>query len=106
MQYALKHSLTKAALTNLLDVMRAFLPRANKLPTSFYLVKKFFEKRCPEVTKIKNVSFCGMCHCEVADSECPNGCSKPVQEFLYIPIAPQLKRMATGFLIAYFIYLP
>ena len=41
MQYALKHSLTKAAITNLLDDLRVLLPREHKLPTSFYLIRSF-----------------------------------------------------------------
>ena len=104
MQYALKHSLTKTAITNLLDVLRVLLPRGHKLPTSFHLIKKFFEKKCPEVTQLKTVSFCSLCHSklEEVEKQCPNGCSKAVQDFLYIPIAPQLKRMAKGVHMCHF----
>ena len=96
MQYALKRSLTKAALTNLLDLVRVLLPKANKLPTSLYVLKKYFEKKCPEVTEMRCESFCTMCHSLVVDGECPSKCGERIDDFLHIPVAPQLKRMAKG----------
>ena len=97
MQYSLKHSLTKRAQGDLLGMLRVFLPCGHKLPTSFFTIKKFFERRCSEVTQLRNVSYCSRCHSPVTELEdCPNGCSKPVHDFLYIPVAPQLKRMAKG----------
>ena len=102
MQFALKHSLTKAALTDLIGLLRCIVPPGNNLPTSFYVIKKYFEKRCPEVSKLRSVSYCGTCHhlLECTEPSCPNGCYCNVRhDFLYVPLSPQLERMVKGIVI-------
>ena len=99
MQYSLKHSLTKVALADLLNMVRTLLPAGNKVPSSFYAIKKYFEAKCSEVSKLKSVSYCSECHRLLGeDGKCPNHdhASKPSQDFLYIPLKPQLERMAKG----------
>ena len=57
----IKHSLTKVALADLLNMVRTLLPARNKVPSSFYAIKKYSEVKCPEVSKLKSISYCSEC---------------------------------------------
>ena len=98
LQVALKHSLTKVALSELLGLLRCLLPSGNHIPTSFYIIKKYFEHHCPSVAKLKSMSYCGRCHYLLVSNEsCRNGCAPgDYTDFLYVPLSPQLERMIKG----------
>lgn len=96
-QYALRHSLSKKALSDLLSVLNVHLPDQAKSAPSFYKLKKFFEVHFDDIESTVKY-YCTKCHrqLESNSSTCPNSCGSSVSAFLYVPVEPQLKRKLEG----------
>lgn len=95
MKYALRHSLTKQAVKDLLDLVGMHLPTTSMM--SLYRLKKFF------LNLYEDISFsthccCSMCHSPLddADATCRNGCDSDSTHFLTISVEAQLKRKLEG----------
>ncbi len=91
LQYALRHSLTKSATADLLDLMAMHLPSGQSV--SHYKLRKFFVDLFSDIT-------CDTHYCckkrhrpvENASATCANGCQEGLIDFITIPVAAQLKR--------------
>lgn len=95
LQLALKHSLTDKAFSDVLQLVSAHLPDTSKSPKSVYLLKKFFLNLFPQVTPIVHAycSFCLKSWQDGLDVCCDRGSR---EEFISLPIKPQLKRIMEG----------
>ena len=99
LQYSLRHSLTKLAFSDLLQLVGQHLPTGSM--ASLYKVKKFFLELYGDIT-FKLCYCCSCCHSLLEDSEttCCNSCDGAgVVEFLSIPISNQLKRRLEGIIM-------
>ncbi len=98
-QFAIRHSLTGKAFSELLQLLAVHLPPGAKHASSVYAVKQFFLKLFPSA-KAQQSRYCGHCHRILRESDdvCSNQycTNKPVEKFLTIPIAPQLKTKLEG----------
>ena len=95
MNFCLRHTLTKAAVSDLLELIASLLPVA-KLTSQYKLNKTFLDM-------YKDIFFvthycCLHCHCPLdkSDSSCENGCNDGHIEFLSISVGPQLQRKLQG----------
>lgn len=99
-QYAVRHSLTKKAITELLQLLSVHLPVGAAIPKSVHGLKRVFTECFPEVQPIQHF-YCDCCQRPMlsASATCSgNGCSgegRPAV-FITIPIGPQLRRMMEG----------
>lgn len=96
-EYALRHSLTKEAFKELIQLVTVHMPSNAKSAKSVYLLQKFFEKHFND-TKGKCYYYCMKCHRTLEDegAQCPSGCEARINKFLYVPIEAQLKRRLEG----------
>ena len=95
-EYALRHSLTKEAFKELIQLVTVHMPSNAKSAKSVYLLQNFFEKHFND-TKGECYYYCAKCHRSVDESaQCPSGCDTKINKFLYVPIEPQLKRRLEG----------
>ena len=101
MQFASSNKLSYTAISELIKLLHILCPAHNKLPSSFYMLKKFFKQF--------NVAFehqriCTTCSTpvETGDSDCPtcteNGVYNPeaVGDLLHIPIQKALKTVISS----------
>ncbi len=96
-QFALRHSLTKKAFSELLDLVAVHVPQTAKVPRSVYKLKQYFLRLYPNSETV-SYRYCANCHQLVHNPNltCENGCQAKLREFLYVPVAPQLQRMLEG----------
>ena len=99
-EYALRHSLTKEAFKELIQLVTVHMPSNAKSAKSVYLLQNFFEKHFND-TKGECHYYCTKCHRSVEEgreegARCPSGCNATMNKFLYVPIEPQLKRKLEG----------
>ena len=98
-QFALRHSLTSKAFSELLQLLGAHLPLGAKQASSVYSVKKYFLKLFPSA-KAQEKRYCGNCHrlLQESDEVCTNQyCSNAsVEKFMASPVGPQLKAKMEG----------
>ena len=95
-EYSLRHSLTKEAFKELLQLITIHMPLNAKSAKSVYLLQSFFEKHFND-TKGECFYYCSKCHRSVDEGAlCPSGCSTTIGKFLYVPVEPQLKRRLEG----------
>lgn len=95
-QYSLRHSLTKKAFSELIQLVSVHLPHSAKSAESLYKVKGLFLKMFDDI-KQEVYKFCSKCHRLLETTRtCPSGCCSGVEEFLHIPLEPQLKRKLEG----------
>lgn len=97
LHYALRHSLTKKAFTELLFV---HLPRGATIAKSVYSLKRFFVECFPESQALQHY-YCECCQRSLpsSGSTCAgDGCGHEGCPAVYItvPIAPQIKQMMEG----------
>ena len=99
MKYAMKHNITKDALSDLLDLLRLHCPKPNSCPSTLYYLKKQFKHLDYPV---KFHYFCNECFHEVIDPQQSTVCgnshcitdlsnSKSISSFIEILIDLQLK---------------
>ena len=96
-QYAIRHSLTNVAFTELLELIDAHLP-TSKAPTSVYRLKKIFLGIFPQV-KSASHKYCADCHHLLSDEEvCStiNCRQSRVDKFITIPLEAQLRQVIQG----------
>ncbi len=94
-QYSLRQSLTKKAFGELIQLVSVHLPCSSKSAESLYKLKGLFMKTYEDIKHIP-YRYCCKCHHLMETTSCPSGCSASVEEFLHIPIQPQLKRKLEG----------
>ena len=96
MQYSLRHSLSKAAFSELLKVVSVHLPHSSLCCESLYVLQSKFQSIFADL-KPKTYEYCSTCHApaspEKAICSCSSRCSG---QFIYIPVAPQLRRRIEG----------
>ena len=94
-QYSLRHSLTKKAFSELLEVVGAHLPSGKM--TSSYKLTKYFSELFSDINA-DNHYCCSNCYQPLPnDSDtCTNECHANALDFIKIPIGPQIKRRLEG----------
>ena len=94
-QYSLRHSLTKKAFSELLEVVGAHLPPGKM--TSLYKLTKYFSELFSDINA-DNHYCCSNCYQPLPnDSDtCTNECHANALDFIKIPIGPQIKRRLEG----------
>lgn len=94
-QYSLRHSLTKKAFSELIQLVSVHLPCSSKSAESLYKLKGLFMKSYEDIKQVP-CQYCSKCHRLLESALCPSGCSSGMEEFLHIPLQPQLKRKIEG----------
>ena len=81
-QFALRHSLSKKALSDLLSVLNVHLPEQARSAPSFY---RFFQVHFCDIDSTLKY-YCPTCHrpLDSNDSSCPNGCGSSVSTFTFL----------------------
>lgn len=98
LQYSIRHSLTKKAFTELLQLLSVHLPSGSHAAESFHKIKSVFLKMFDDIKQVE-YWYCAKCHRLISDCTnkvCPSGCNAPSEEFLHIPLGPQIKRKIEG----------
>ena len=96
LQYSLRHSLTKKAFSELIQLISVHLPRSSNAAESLYKVKSLFMKMFDDI-KHMPYAYCSKCHRLMDNATtCLSGCNADIEEFLHIPLGPQLKRKLEG----------
>ena len=94
-QFAIKHSLTKTAISELLQLISVHLPADAKYPQSIHEVKGLFMEMFPHsMPSVHN--YCEYCLSMLtSDGVCStDGCSGLKRgQFISLPLAPQLKKI-------------
>ena len=100
MNYALRHSLTKQAVGDLLDLVDMHLPASSMV--SLYKLRKFFLNLFEDIS-FKRRHCCSICHSLLTgcDEPCPNRCCGTAMEFLTVSVEAQLKRKFQGMYTVY-----
>ena len=101
-QYAVRHSLTKKALTELLQLLSVHLPSKASIPTSVHMLKNHIIEAFPEATAEEHY-YCNVCQrlLQSGTQQCQGGgCSggSPAS-FITLPLGPQLKRLMEGMFV-------
>ena len=108
-QYAIRHSLTKKAFTELLQLLSVHLPPGAGIPKSVHSLKQVFVEAFPEA-KAEQHLYCSCCQRLIplgATSCVGDGCNHGSPAvFITLPIGPQLKRMMEGIYIHTYKYRP
>lgn len=97
-QFAIRHSLTAKAFSELLQLLSVHLPSSSMAPKSIYQLKSFFLNLFPHASPTVH-SYCAFCLSLCGDegfcsTERCEGGSK--EEFISIALTPQLKRIIEG----------
>ena len=98
-QFSLKHGLSTKTLTELLQLLSALLPRETVLPKSVYLFKKEVTQLLPHAHLVQKHRYCKTCQSLLSESSVCGCENSQLDDFITIPIAPQLKRMMEGKII-------
>lgn len=97
-QFSLKHSLTKVAFTELLQLISVHLPKTASYPASIHSIKRFFLECFPHANPEVH-HYCTYCLAVLPSDDmctrvnCPGG---DVAQFISVPLGPQLKNMMQG----------
>ncbi len=93
-QYAMRHSLTKKALDELLRLISVMLPAGSAVPKSVHALKKSLVQMFPD-QKPSMQRYCSVCNRLLSHEEqCE--CSGEVSQFVHVPLAPQLRARLQG----------
>ena len=93
-QFAIKHSLTTTAFSELLQLLTVHLPSSSMAPKSIYRLKSFFVDLFPHASPT-DYPYCAVC-LSLLDEE-GEGCQGgDEEEFISIALAPQLRRIFEG----------
>jgi len=93
-QYSVRHSLTKKALQELLQLISVLLPSGSTCPRSVRSLKNFFTQRFPN-QKPSMQQYCSNC-LKLLSSDQSCGCHATTSEFVTVPLGPQLKARLEG----------
>ena len=95
-QYDLRHGLSKQGFEELIELVLVHLPLSTPT-TSVHRLKTFFANHMSDFHS-ESHRYCKECHRLLGQTEtqCPNGCNSDIDQFLHIPIAPQLKKRLEG----------
>lgn len=99
-QYAIRHSLTTKAFTELLQLLSVHVPQGASVPKSVHRLKTLFLEAFPEA-KANQHFYCSCCQRPIpstGDQRCSGnggGGGRPVV-FITIPLGPQIRRMMEG----------
>lgn len=95
-KFALRHTLTKKAFSELIGIVSTHLPPTARCASSLYSLQKYFETYFNDL-KQEMYEYCKTCHQILTATECSNGCTPTCKrEFLYIPVEYQLKTKLEG----------
>ena len=89
-EFAIRHTLTAKAFSELLQLIAVHVPSSAKMPRSVYCLKKFFLNLFPHA-KSRIHSYCSSCHAVLTDNiACSTwGCEDDMKnEFISIPLGP------------------
>lgn len=101
-QFSVRHSLTKKAFSELLQLMSVLLPKSASFPTNITTVKRFLLKLFPHVSPVVH-KYCTNClsvvQSDVSGTCAKDGCySVSTEQFITIPLGHQIKKMMEGML--------
>lgn len=91
MQFCLRHKLSYTAIGDLLKLLLLICPVSNKLPTSFYKFKKFFQKFN---SVISHETVCGTC--QLKDCSCDSPSSVASGHLVELPIHKPLQTILSS----------
>ena len=98
-QYAIRHSLTTKAFTELLQLISVHVPRGAAVPKSVYQLKQTFLQTFPEA-KAERHYYCERCSRPLPSADVPcvgDGCEGTSSAaFITVPLGPQVKKMMEG----------
>lgn len=90
-QFAVRHSLTGKAFSELLQLIGVHIPRSSKAAKSVYNLKKYFIKMFPHARSTAH-HYCSVCLSVLPNNErCSSCLESDVEEFVSIPLGPQLQ---------------
>ena len=90
-QFAVRHSLTGKAFSELLELIGVHIPRPSKAAQSIYKLKKYFIKLFPHARSTVH-QYCSVCQSVLLNNESCSSCvESKVEEFISIPLGPQLE---------------
>lgn len=93
-QYSVRHSLTKKALQELLQLICVLLPTGSACPRSVHSLKNFFTEMFPD-HKPSIKQYCTNC-LKLLSSEQNCECNASTSDFITVPLGPQLKARLEG----------
>ena len=93
-QYSMRHSLTKKALEELLQLISVLVPPGSPVPKSASALTQYFVQTFPDLRPSMQ-QYCSNCHKLLSPREVCE-CSSGVSQFINIPLAPQLKARLEG----------
>lgn len=93
-QYSLRHSLTKKALQELLQLVCVLLPAGSACPRSVHSLKNFFTEGFPD-HKPSIKQYCTNC-LKLLSTEQNCECNASTSDFITVPLGPQLKARLEG----------
>ena len=97
LQFALRHSLSAKAFSELLQLIAVHLPDGANLPRSVHNLKKFFSKLFPDLQATVH-GYCSVCHKLLPSAlsvreDCSTG---QINRFITVSLELQLKRFFEG----------
>lgn len=94
-QYSVRHSLSRKAFAELLQLISVHAPQGAAIPKSVYSIKRYFAKAFPDANSLQHV-YCSSCQRSLTSvdsscggSECQGG--RPAM-FITLPLGLQIKR--------------
>ena len=98
-QYALRHSLTMKAFTELLQLISVHTPKGTAMPSSVLNLKKYFVDAYPSASAVQH-AYCSSCHRPLAsiESSCDgDGCGggSPAV-FITVPVVGKMEGRQVG----------
>ena len=102
MTYAIANKLSYSAIENLLKLLHLLCPSSHQIPSSLYMLKKFFQRYTSSYEK-KRV--CPSCHCVLKKGEtCPRSHGQN-GHMIHVPIEKALKSVVLSKLIYFTIHM-
>ena len=98
-QYAVRHSLSVKAFTELLKLLSVHAPQGATIPKSVHNIKRYFLHAFPDASPVQH-AYCSLCQRSLpsVDSRCEGrGCQGGDSAvYITIPVGPQIKRKMEG----------
>ncbi len=95
--FAIRHGLSKQALSELIQLVNLHLPHSSQSLKSVYKLKKLFTDTFDDL-QAKPYNYCSSCHALLDGDKCSNTlCDEAPQcKFVMVPLAAQLQRRLEG----------